>query len=76
MSKNVTLRIDEHVVQRAWLIAADKDMSFSRWAATVITGAVSAEEEQKSKKGHSLARLRNALREANAPLTRHHVLSS
>jgi len=70
MSKNVTLRIDDRVVQKAWLIAADHDMSFSKWAATVIAGAVSVEEQHNAANGHSLAHLRNALRKSDRPLAR------
>ena len=70
MPKNVTLRLDDDLVQKARHMAVDHHMSLSGWVASLIQSAVQGEIHREQAKRRALRRIRTGYDLGGIPLSR------
>lgn len=73
MTKNVTIRMDEELLQRVRHRAVDDHVSTSQWITLVLRDAVSADEKQEAACQRALRRLDRGFELGGKPLTREEV---
>ena len=70
MTRNVTIRMDEELLQRVRHRAVDDHVSTSRWIAKVLEDSVAAEDRQRAACRRALRRLDRGFELGGKPLTR------
>ena len=70
MAKNITLRMDENLLQRARHVAVDHNLSLSAWVASLVDDALKREAGYEAAKARALERLQQGFALAGRPLTR------
>ncbi len=70
MTKNVTLRLDEAVLQRAKHRAVEEDCSLSEWVAKLIAEQVSGASDYAAARARAIERLNTGFLLGGKPLTR------
>jgi len=73
MTQNVTLRLDEALLQKARHVAVDHRMSLSAWVASVVAEAVKRETSYEAAKVRALERLDRGFEMGGDPLSREAV---
>ena len=73
MTKNVTLRINEQLLQKARHVAVDHHMSLSAWMASLLAEAVEKEEGYAIARARAEKRLNAGFRLGGTPLTRESI---
>ncbi len=70
MMKNVTLKLDEAVLQRAKHKAVEEDCSLSEWVAKLISEQVSRSSDYAAARARAIKRLETGFHLGGKPLTR------
>ena len=70
MTRNVTIRMDEELLQRVRHRAVDDHVSTSRWITKILKDAVEAEDKQTAVRQRALRRLDRGFELGGRPLTR------
>lgn len=70
MTKNITIRMDEDLLQKVRHRAVDEHMSASRWIAKVVRDTAEAEHECRGARRRALSRLDRGFHLGGQPLTR------
>ncbi|HEX3357598.1 MAG TPA: DUF6364 family protein [Tepidisphaeraceae bacterium] len=73
MAKNVTLRLDDAILQKARHEAVQQNRSLSQWLADLILQAVSRDSDFTSAKRRAIKRLKKGLDLGGKPLTRDEI---
>ena len=73
MQKNVTLRLDEHLLIKAKHTAIEKGFSLSQWMANLLSQAVNKESDFERARKRALYHLKKGYRLGGKPLTREEI---
>ncbi|MBF0103966.1 MAG: hypothetical protein HQM16_01455 [Deltaproteobacteria bacterium] len=73
MAKNITLRLEESILQAAKKMAFQYDVSLSQWVARLITKTINQKNDFKSARKRALKNLEKGFNLGGAPLTRDQV---
>ncbi|MGB0955919.1 MAG: DUF6364 family protein [Panacagrimonas sp.] len=73
MTTNITLRLDEALLQKARHIAVDRRLSVSAWVAEVVAQAVDQQAEMSARKKTALRFLDQPFDIEDGPLSREQV---
>lgn len=70
MTRNVTIRMDEELLQKVRRRAADKHMAASHWMVKVLNDAAETESGHKAARQRALHRLDKGFHLGGSPFTR------
>ena len=73
MTKNITLRVDAHILQKARVQAVQYHKSLSQWVVDLISSEVSASDDYRQARTRALAGLEKGLHLGGKPLNREEI---
>ena len=76
MTKNITLRLDEHILHKARFQAVRYRKSFSQWVVDLISAEVMGSDDYQQARKRALAGLEKGLHLGGEPLSRADIYES